>query len=109
MAYPFLRKIGDFIIARIRRLYIRPSPRFSYSSASIGIILSNTVDKIWVALCDVDNSGTIDITDISAIMAARNTRSSGPADARDADGDGVITAIDASLCVLQCTNPRCAP
>ena len=32
MAYPFLRKIGDFIIARIRRLYIRPSPRFSYSS-----------------------------------------------------------------------------
>ena len=31
MAYPFLRKIGVFINARIRRLH-SPSPRFSYSS-----------------------------------------------------------------------------
>ena len=33
MAYPFLRKIGVFINARIRRLH-SPSPRFSYSSTS---------------------------------------------------------------------------
>jgi len=32
MAYPSFWEIGDFIIARIRRPYITPSPRFSYSS-----------------------------------------------------------------------------
>jgi hypothetical protein len=49
----------------------------------------------------------IDIDDINAIFAARNTPASGPDDPRDADGDGTITVVDSSLCRLECTYPRC--
>lgn len=58
--------------------------------------------------CDVDGSGQIDIIDIRAIMAARNTPA-GPGDPRDADGSGTIDANDARQCTLLCAKPRCAP
>lgn len=58
--------------------------------------------------CDIDSNGVVDIADIRAIAAARNNPAA-PGDARDVDGDGVITVNDARQCVLQCTNPRCAP
>ncbi len=60
-------------------------------------------------LCDVDGDGDIDRNDVGAIFAARNTSASGPDDPRDANGDGLITVNDGRECVLQCTNPRCAP
>ena len=60
-------------------------------------------------VCDVDGNGQVDVFDLRAIMAARNSPASGPDDPRDADGDGVITANDARVCVLECTNSRCAP
>jgi hypothetical protein len=56
----------------------------------------------------VDGNNIIDITDIRAITAARGTPAA-PGDVRDADGDGVITVLDARQCVLRCTNSRCAP
>jgi hypothetical protein len=59
-------------------------------------------------VCDVDNDGDIDRADISLIVAARNQPASGPDDPRDANGDGVITVIDARTCVVQCTLARCA-
>ncbi|MCP4327889.1 MAG: hypothetical protein GY791_05560, partial [Alphaproteobacteria bacterium] len=37
MAYPSFLEIGDLNIARIRRLYITPSPRFGYSSTRVGM------------------------------------------------------------------------
>jgi hypothetical protein len=59
--------------------------------------------------CDVvPPAGVIDVLDVNAIFAARNTPASGPGDPRDADGDGTITVLDASQCRLQCTNAQCA-
>lgn len=61
------------------------------------------------ARCDVVPAfGVIDTLDIQAIFAARNTPAAGPADPRDADGDGTITVLDASQCRLQCSFPECA-
>ena len=57
--------------------------------------------------CDVDMDADVDRLDIMAIMEARNQTATGPDDPRDADGDGVITVLDARTCVRQCTLPRC--
>ncbi|RZV98596.1 MAG: ExeM/NucH family extracellular endonuclease, partial [Rhodobacteraceae bacterium] len=62
-----------------------------------------------VQRCDVDSNGQVDISDVRAISALRNQPAAGPDDPADADGDGIITVIDARLCVLQCTNAQCAP
>lgn len=59
-------------------------------------------------VCDVDTDSDVDRLDIMAILAARNQPASGPNDPRDADGDGVITVLDARTCVAQCDLPRCA-
>ncbi|MCP4316504.1 MAG: maleylacetate reductase, partial [Hyphomicrobiales bacterium] len=46
MAYPSFLEIGDLNIARIRRLYITPSPRFGYSSyAEDGNPLTSLIAK----------------------------------------------------------------
>jgi hypothetical protein len=59
--------------------------------------------------CDVDGDGDVDASDVAAIFAARGSLASGPDDVRDANGDGVISVNDGRACVLQCTNPGCAP
>jgi hypothetical protein len=58
-------------------------------------------------MCDVDIDGDVDRNDINLIAAARNTPADGPDDPRDADGDGVITVLDARTCMRQCTLSRC--
>jgi hypothetical protein len=58
--------------------------------------------------CDVDTDGDVDRLDLSLIISARNTPAGGPADPRDADGDGTITMLDARICVRQCDLPGCA-
>ncbi|PIP42858.1 MAG: hypothetical protein COX17_10245, partial [Deltaproteobacteria bacterium CG23_combo_of_CG06-09_8_20_14_all_60_8] len=63
------------------------------------------VNKDNNATCDIDGNGGVDIADIRIITAARNTVNS----LLDIDGDGVVTVLDARKCVLECTNPRCAP
>ncbi len=68
----------------------------------------NTFGQFEGPPCDIDANRIVDINDIRAISAARNTPAV-PGDARDVDGDGFITLNDARQCVLQCTNPRCAP
>ena len=60
-------------------------------------------------VCDVNNDGQVDITDIRAILGARGTPASGPDDPADADGDGWITPHDATLCIQDCDIPGCAP
>jgi hypothetical protein len=57
-------------------------------------------------VCLVDPDGDIDADDIAAILAARGSPAA-PGDARDADGDGLITSLDAKRCLPQCTRPRC--
>jgi hypothetical protein len=48
--------------------------------------------------CEYNGDGAIDLTDITAILAARNTRVP-PGSPGDADNDGIITANDARICV----------
>jgi hypothetical protein len=69
---------------------------------------SFNVTVVGAIPCDVDLNGVVDIDDINAIAAAKNTEAA-PGDVRDVDGDGVITVNDARQCVLQCTNSGCAP
>jgi hypothetical protein len=52
--------------------------------------------------CDANGDGVIDLQDISAIFAARNTPTT-RCDPRDADGDGIITVNDARICFLRVT------
>lgn len=73
-----------------------------------GETVTCTFTNTPVTPCDVDGNGSINITDIQSITAARNTPASGPNDPRDVDGDGTITVLDARQCVLRCTKPRCA-
>jgi hypothetical protein len=58
--------------------------------------------------CDLDVDRDVDIDDVEAIFAARGTPAV-PGDARDYDGDGVVTVNDGRACVLECTRPNCAP
>ena len=59
--------------------------------------------------CDIDGNGQVDRNDVNLIFAARG-QTVPPGDPNmDLDGDGVITVNDGRFCVLQCTNPRCAP
>lgn len=58
--------------------------------------------------CDIDEDRDVDISDIRAIFAARNTPAIGIDDPRDVDGDGVVTILDGRQCTRQCTYNRCA-
>ena len=71
------------------------------------LLLSGTVFAQG-QVCDVDLDGDVDRNDIQLIFAARNQPATGPDDPRDADGDGIITVLDARTCIRQCTLPRCA-
>ncbi len=58
------------------------------------------------SVCDLDESGDVDLLDIDIILGFRNQ----PADQCeecDIDGDGFITVLDARRCVVECTRPRC--
>lgn len=60
------------------------------------------------ASCDVNGSGTVDRTDIALIRSAIGTKVAA-GDARDPDGDGIITVTDVRQCTLKCTKASCAP
>jgi hypothetical protein len=60
-------------------------------------------------VCDANGDGSVDRVDIGQIFAARGSVASGPDDPRDVNGDGLISINDGRLCVLECTNPGCAP
>ncbi|MCB1858902.1 MAG: thrombospondin type 3 repeat-containing protein [Gammaproteobacteria bacterium] len=51
-------------------------------------------------ICDVDGDGDIDTSDIRAILAGRGQQAQ-PGDPRDADGDGVISSLDAKICIAE--------
>jgi hypothetical protein len=80
--------------------------------AFIGTTLSsNQVTANWanvVAVCDMNEDGKIDRTDISAITKLRNKPAATNPKA-DANFDGKINVIDARICTGRCTNAGCAP
>lgn len=60
-------------------------------------------------ICDLDGDGDVDSGDIRAVSLLRGTTVPPSNPLADADGNGIINVNDARACVLQCTNPRCAP
>lgn len=60
-----------------------------------------------VAQADFDADCDVDRDDLFVILANRN-RPASVAPHCDLDGDGWISVLDARICVLQCTRPRCA-
>lgn len=66
-------------------------------------------DETGPLLGDADGDGNVDRNDLTLIIAARNTPSTGPDDPRDVDQDGTITVLDARQAALRCDNPLCAP
>jgi hypothetical protein len=72
----------------------------------VGTLSSNTVTKTWTAgsqmVCDVDGNQVVDMADLNAIIAARNTVAA-PGDPRDANNDGVINVIDQRYCAQRLT------
>jgi hypothetical protein len=65
-------------------------------------------DAMVIGKCDVNGDGAVNLADINAINAARNSSSTGTCDRRDADGNGLINVNDARQCVVRCTLPGCA-
>jgi hypothetical protein len=57
---------------------------------------------------DLDYDADVDRNDVNIVLASRNTPATGPDDARDLDGDGRITTLDARKLTRLCTRPRCA-
>ncbi len=58
--------------------------------------------------CDIDVDRDVDADDVAEIFAARGSPAV-PGDARDYDGDGVITVNDGRACALECSVPGCGP
>ena len=59
-------------------------------------------------LCDANDDEHVDRLDIEAIFDARGALAYGPADLRDANGDGRVTVGDGRLCQQACDLPSCA-
>ncbi len=72
--------------------------------ASIGNLLSNTLNKIWIVpslKCDADGNGTVQMADLAIIRAANGQTASGPGDPRDGNSDNVINVADVRYCQLR--------
>ena len=59
-----------------------------------------------LAVCDMNGDGQIDIRDINMVIALRGSTVI-PGSLGDANGDGVINAIDARICTGWCNNTGC--
>lgn len=57
--------------------------------------------------CDIDGNGSVNRTDINAIMA-KVGKPIAAGDAHDADGDGKVTIHDARMCTQRCAKEQCA-
>jgi hypothetical protein len=75
-------------------------------SVNLGEVLRG--DGPDLLMCDANDDGVVDITDIRAIAAKRNQPATGPDDPMDWDQNGVIDIVDMRGCQSACTLPRCA-
>jgi hypothetical protein len=78
--------------------------------ATVGTSLtSNTLVENWVnpppptIVCDVNNDGVVNNTDLLLIRAKNGQAASGPNDPFDANHDGVINVADVRYCQLRLT------
>jgi glucose/arabinose dehydrogenase len=61
-----------------------------------------------LAAGDVQGDGDVDLDDVIVIGSSLGQKSSGDADRRDLDGNGVIEATDGHMASASCTRPGCA-
>ena len=97
--------LGDPYNASVRNLVSTPFGLFlGATNTQFGLqVLRNT------ASLDLNKDGVIDSRDVNLIVAARNAKvPAGTFDARDLDGDGVVTVNDSRKLATQCTLPACA-
>ena len=88
--------------------FIQVQARLNANTSGDSPILLDLSISSKALVCDINNDGKIDTTDISLIRAGIGQV---PVlnDPRDANGDGLITINDARTCALRCTNASCAP
>ncbi|MFT7430750.1 MAG: hypothetical protein ACI971_001209 [Colwellia sp.] len=92
--------MGQFIQVRVT---LRPN------AADISPILSDlTINTAVDTNCDANEDGEINRIDIGIIGRHRNVPVPPGNPLFDINSDNVINVVDARLCVLQCTNVRCA-
>ncbi|MGB1262871.1 MAG: hypothetical protein ACPG52_08185 [Cognaticolwellia sp.] len=93
--------MGQFIQVRVT---LRPN------TADASPILSDlTISTVVDTDCDANEDGQIDRVDIGIISRHRNVPVPPGNPLFDINGDNFINVVDGRLCVLQCTNARCAP
>jgi|ERR1700730_1531756 len=76
--------------------------KYGNVSAQVQVSVPNSIRG------DLNGDGRVDKDDLNIILAALNTFSTGPHDARDLNGDGIINALDARILVTLCTSQGCA-
>ncbi len=108
--------VNGSTIGVLGSLFSTPQESFSFKGDVRGIL--NFASGLWslrvsgpqcrleFRLCDINLDGKVDRSDLNLIFSARNTRVHAP-DARDVDGDGLITVNDVRICTLACTKPLC--
>jgi hypothetical protein len=96
---------GDPYNASVRNLLSTPMGLFvGITNAQFGLEVRRNVTSL-----DLDRNGGIDQRDVALVVAATNVVVvPGTFDARDLDGDGLITANDARKMATQCSRPNCA-
>ena len=76
-----------------------------------GAILTKSVRvsvSVFEQRGDLDGDNDVDQDDLSILLKALNTLSTGPGDPRDLNADGKIDAVDARILTNLCSRPRCA-
>ncbi len=87
--------------------FIEMQVRLTANDAGLAPVLDEISVNSLVSSCDVNSDGAVDLTDIALIRAAIGQTPTAN-DARDANGDGKITVLDARACVVKCTRAACA-
>ena len=82
----------------------------SKTCATLALLVASSLPS-WSGagqICDTNDDGFVDITDIRAISLSRNQPATGSDDPMDWDQNGEINVLDSRGCTLACSLPRCA-
>jgi hypothetical protein len=79
-------------------------------SVAVGSIIGNSriLVNIFELQGDLNGDGRVDQNDLKAMLAALNTKASGPGDPRDLNSDGSIDNVDVTLLQSTCSDD-CTP